>query len=85
MSICEHSKEFKMFGYGYPLWFSFLKHCMLLVFVLIISKTATEIYIATQENYDFCYGAKEIVKHPIKEGILPEFKADSSPQLSLRH
>lgn len=45
-----------MFGFGYPLWYSFLKYCGILVLVLIISSTATSIYQATKQNYVFCYG-----------------------------
>jgi hypothetical protein len=52
----EHTKEFETYGFGYPLWFSFLKYCIILMLVLIASKTANEMYMAATENWDFCYG-----------------------------
>lgn len=48
IEIFEHTKEFEVYGFGYSLWFSFLKYCIFLVIVLIASKTASELYMATK-------------------------------------
>jgi hypothetical protein len=62
----EHTKELETYGFGYPLWFSFLKYCIILMLVLIASKTANEMYMAATENWEFCYG--EQVLDAVKEG-----------------
>lgn len=42
-------------GFGFPLWYAFLKNCAILVLVLIASDTCISIYKATTQNYQFCH------------------------------
>jgi hypothetical protein len=49
-----HIKKLEVFGHGYPLYFSFLKYCIVLILVLIVSRTGVSTYMAIKENYKFC-------------------------------
>lgn len=42
-------------GFGFPLWYAFLKNCAILILVLIASDTIISIYKATTSNYQFCH------------------------------
>lgn len=41
-------------GFGFPLYFIFLKYCIILLMVLICSYSAMSFYWALVDNYNFC-------------------------------
>jgi hypothetical protein len=54
LPLCENSKELEFLGFGFPLYFIFMKFAMFILLVEIVNYTAIELYFAIRNNYDFC-------------------------------
>lgn len=53
--ISVNSKELEFLGFGFPLFYSFLKNCMILMILLICSYNALELKKAIDTNHDICH------------------------------
>ena len=53
--ISVNSKELEFLGFGFPLFYSFLKNCMILLIILICSYNAISLKKAVDANYSFCH------------------------------
>jgi hypothetical protein len=54
-SLCENSKELEFLGFGLPLYFVFLKNCIILLLISICSYNGLSLYWAFLHNYDWCH------------------------------
>jgi len=54
VDIGIHTKELEFMGFGFPLWFSFLKYCIILTIILIISEASVSVYQAIHMNKELC-------------------------------
>ena len=45
-----HAKELEFMGFGFPLWYSFLKYCIVLTMILIVSESCVSVYQAIDMN-----------------------------------
>lgn len=52
--LCENSKQLQFLGYGFPLYFIFLKYAMIILFLETINYSIINLYKAVNQNYDFC-------------------------------
>ncbi len=59
--ICVNSKELELLGFGFPLFYSFLKNCMILLIILICSYNAISLKKAIEGNYGFCHPSPHAV------------------------
>lgn len=48
--FCVNSKETEFLGFGFPLYFVFLKNCIILLFLSICSYNALSLYWAFHDN-----------------------------------
>lgn len=53
--LCENSKELEFLGFGYPLFYTFLKNCIMLLICLICTYSAYALKNAITYNYNYCY------------------------------
>lgn len=63
--LCAHSKELEFLGFGFPLFYQFLKMCILLLFLSIASYNAMSLRQALESNFNFCH-----VKHDLPGRLL---------------
>jgi len=52
LAICAENEELKFLGSGFPLFYNFLKYCMFILLVLLLSNGVYNLY--TNYNGDFC-------------------------------
>jgi hypothetical protein len=74
-----HAKELEFLGFGFPLWFTFLKYCAILVLMLIVSESFVSVYKAIQNNKEFCSDEFNRYQHvsPLhRMGLLEGLKHD---------
>ena len=50
VSLNIHSKELEFLGFGFPLWYSFLKNCAMLLMIIVITQSTFSLYIAVKNN-----------------------------------
>lgn len=52
LPICVHSKELAFLGFGFPLFYSFMKNCILLLVILICSYSGFSLFLAITHNLE---------------------------------
>ena len=52
--VSTNSKELDVLGFGFPLYFIFLKYCIILIILLIVTYTAIGIFWSIKSNTNFC-------------------------------
>ena len=55
--MCENSKGLEFLGFGFPLFYTFLKNCIILLLSLICTYAAFAVKSAYTYNWDFCHNA----------------------------
>jgi hypothetical protein len=53
--MCSNSKDLEMIGFGFPLYFVFLKNCIILLLLSIFSYSGLSLYWALSHNYNWCH------------------------------
>jgi hypothetical protein len=53
--LCENSKELEFLGFGFPLYFVFLKYSIILLVLQIASSNALSLYWGYQSTYGLCF------------------------------
>lgn len=53
--ICTNPKELEFLGFGFPLFYIFLKNCMILLLIAICSYNAISLKKAFDTNYTLCH------------------------------
>lgn len=48
--LCVHSKELEFLGFGFPLFYAFVKNCILLLIVMIFSYNAISLFTGIRNN-----------------------------------
>lgn len=55
--LCANAKDTEFLGFGFPLFYVFLKNCIILLLLSICSYSALSLYWAFHNNYDWCHGS----------------------------
>jgi hypothetical protein len=52
--LFENSKELEFLGFGFPLYFIFIKYCIVLILVLIVTYSGISLFWGIQNTLQFC-------------------------------
>lgn len=52
--LLSNSKQMEFMGFGFPLYFIFIKYCIILLLVLICSYSTISVYLGIKETSEFC-------------------------------
>ena len=52
--LCQDSKTLEFIGFGFPLFYMFLRNCIVLLFLLITTEGIISTYISVREGAKFC-------------------------------
>lgn len=64
--LCENTKSLEFLGFGFPLFYMFIRNCILLLVLLIISNNLISIFISVQDGHNYCSthpAGKEVAAH----------------------
>ena len=52
--LCENTKSLEFLGFGFPLFYMFLRNCILLLVLLIISNNLIILFISVTDGQHYC-------------------------------
>lgn len=61
--ICENTKSLEFLGFGFPLFYMFIRNCIILLILLIISNNFISLFISIHDGNDYCGSHPAVVGH----------------------
>lgn len=63
ISLFENTKELEFLGFGFPLYFSFVRNCVMLLFLSVCSYNLIALYHVVEANGQLCTAAGHPLGH----------------------
>jgi hypothetical protein len=64
--LCENTKTLEFLGFGFPLFYMFIRNCIILLLLLIISNNLISIFISVTDGQKYCahhHTGKHVAAH----------------------
>ncbi len=52
--LCENTKSLEFLGFGFPLFYMFIRNCIILLLLLIISNSLISLVTAVNDGTEYC-------------------------------
>jgi len=69
--LCENTKTLEFLGFGFPLFYMFIRNCIILLLLLIVSNNLISLFISVQDGRNYC-STHQAGHHVAKHSPVPE-------------